>query len=230
MNEGKLVPTVRTTFSVYDMTKAMIEAWQEIYGVLPQKKSICVMLGQWSIETGVGKYCFNNNIGNVKKLNGFDYFALDNVWEIINGKKVILPRTDPGSWFVSFPTLKDGVKHHMMFLKNKRYKMSWVAVENGDPVLFARLLKQQGYYTASEADYIRAVSGFYNQYMRSNDFEKIIEELSKPITTEMIPQPQSITSIQSPEAEHAVKNIEVGNFELSIWQKVQDKFYNLFKK
>jgi len=175
----KRVPTVKTNFDRYEFTSSMIKAWREIYGQLPDKKSIAVIYAQWSGETGQGMSCWNFNIGNVKAadVNGsiIEYCVLNNVWEIIGGKKVILPPENPGSWFRSFPTLDDGVRHHFSFLRSK-YKIAWSAVEAGDPVEFSKKLREKGYYTASLESYVKSMNWFFDQFMKSNYFEEFLKK------------------------------------------------------
>ncbi len=169
---AKLVPTVRTTYTVPQLVLAFVEAWNRMYKQVPKKESIGVIYAQNALETGSTSSMWNNNIGNVKYLaNAIDteateYCMLANTWEIINGKKVTFQPPSPVTWFRSFRTLADGVVYHFNFLRNKRYQSSWVAVEKGDPALFAHLLKLKGYYTAAEADYVKLMMYHYNQFMK----------------------------------------------------------------
>lgn len=184
------VPTVKTNFTIADFVKSLVIVWQQMYGELPQKKQLAVIYAQWSIETGQGKSCWNNNIGNVKYIpsknksdSDIQYMMLKNVWEIINGKKVIFQPPHQATWFRSFPTLIDGVTFHLDFLKNKRYKKAWSAIEAGNPGNFAHLLKVANYYTAPEADYVRAVTLYFNKFMKDDVFEKVIESITPPALT-----------------------------------------------
>lgn len=177
----KRVPTIKTIFSIEQLIEAIIKAWQQIYNTIPKKQSVAIIYSQWALETGQGKYCWNNNIGNTKAVDNInsiiEYCVLNNVWEIINGKKVLIPPTNPGSWFRSFSTLTDGAIFHLDFLKNHRYKKAWTAVESGNPIDFAHLLKLEKYYTAPEANYTKAIAIFFNKFMKDTTFEKIIASL-----------------------------------------------------
>lgn len=179
----KKMETIKTTCSKSELIKGFVDGWIKQFGKIPSKESIGVLYAQNSLETGGTKYMWNWNIGNVKAVDKpneiVEYCVLNNVWEIINGKKIILSPNDPGSWFRSFPTLADGVGHHFNFLKNNRYKHAWTAVEAGNPAAFAHLLKVAGYYTASEADYVKLMNSFFNQYMKSNDYENAVNNNPK---------------------------------------------------
>jgi len=178
----KRVPTVKSTFTKLDFVEAMIHAWKESYDAYPNKKQISIIFAQWSIETGQGTYCWNNNIGNSKAADVagqiIEYCALNGVWEIINGKRVELKSENPGSWFRSFPTLDLGVEHHFNLLRNKRYTIAWAQVEAGSPSGFSKLLRQQGYYTAPEADYTRAVTAYSDAFMKVTLFEQALANVT----------------------------------------------------
>lgn len=178
-----LVPTVQTTYSQLELCKGLIKVWYSEFNTVPSKASVGVILAQNAIETG-GKYFWNNNLGNVKvgqddPNNIIDYCMLRNVWEIENGKKVVYQPPARQTWFRSFPTLEDGIKFHLQLLRNNRYKVAWPAVESGDVALFARLLRQQGYYTASEKDYINGMMVHFNSYKTSGNYERAIAEFKQ---------------------------------------------------
>lgn len=190
---GNLVPTVRTTYTEYDIVKALIQGWIANEGKAPNQRQIGVIWAQNSLETGQSFSMWNNNVANVKyteAAGAVDYCMLANVWEIVNGKKVMFQPPNPATWFRSFPTLADGVTFQINFLKNKRYKTAWTAVESGNPAAFAHLLKLAGYYTAPEQDYVAAMNGFFNKFMRDQTFAKALADVQKPAiveTPEMVP-------------------------------------------
>jgi len=182
---AQLVPTVRTSYTKFEIIKGFIQGWQKQFGTMPRKKSIAVLWSQNALETGSTTSMWNNNIGNVKYIQNtnvlenenIQYMMLSNVWEILEGKKVIFQPPHKATWFRSFPTLADGVSFHLDFLKNKRYKKAWVAVEAGSPIDFAHLLKLSNYYTASEIDYAKALASYFNNFMKDDTFEKVMESL-----------------------------------------------------
>lgn len=215
------VPTVRTTCTDAELCEALILAWQSIYNVLPQKKSIAVIISQHNVETGSGISCWNWNLGNEKAADvagqNVEYCALTGVWEIINGKKVILPPENPGSWFRSFKTLKEGVAFHIDFLKNHRYKNAWTAIEQGDPAGFAHLLKMAKYYTAPEADYVKLMLVFFNKFMKDQTFESVIAKLN----TQIVEQPIMTTNQPVVDNGQVVPPSKIGG--------ILNGFFNLFK-
>ena len=169
------VPTVRTSFSVPDFITSLIKTWYGIYNSVPTKAQIGVIYSQWGIETGLGTYTWCFNIGNIKAADipnqTVKYCALNGVYEIVNGQRVEIPSTSPAAWFRAFDTLDDGVAFYVSFLRNARYKTSWSAIEQGDPILFAHLLKVAGYYTADESIYANGLKYYFNQFMQSTIFD-----------------------------------------------------------
>lgn len=183
---AKLVPAQRTKYTQQDMIKAFVVAWHKEFGEFPKKESIGVLYAQNALETGGTVSMWNNNVGNVKFVaksdptldEGKEYTMLSNVWEIIGGKKVIFNPPHTATWFRSFPTLADGIADHLVFLKTKRYKTAWSAVESGNPAAFAHLLKINLYYTAPEADYVKLMNFYFAKYMKDDTFEKTVKELT----------------------------------------------------
>jgi hypothetical protein len=184
-----LVPTIKTSYNGTEMIEGFVKGWFKQFNTVPKKESIGVIWSQNSIETGSTTSMWNNNIGNVKFVpssnpeddNGKQYMMLDNVWEIISGKKIMYQPPHQETWFRAFPTLEDGVSFHLDFLKNHRYKNAWAAIEAGDPAQFAHLLKVAKYYTAPETDYINAMNSYFKKFMKDNAFENIVAALNPKI-------------------------------------------------
>jgi hypothetical protein len=193
---AKLVDTVRTKCSQLELISGFVEGWLKQFGEMPSKKSIGVIYAQNTLETGGSTSMWNYNIGNVKFVasknaaddDGKMYMMLNNVWEMVGGKKIIFQPPHPATWFRAFDTLADGVAFHFNFLKNKRYKTAWSAVESGDPAAFAHLLRVAGYYTAPEADYVKLMNFHFNKYMKETIYEDVVAKL-KPAA---VPEPETV--------------------------------------
>lgn len=218
----KVVPTVRTKFSTQDLTKSLIESWHDSYNELPKKEQIGVIFSQWALETGLGNSCWNFNLGNVKAVDDpnsiIEYCMLSNVWEIINGQKVIFQPPHPATWFRAFPTLKDGVMFHLDFLKNHRYKSSWSAIEAGDPAQFAHLLKMQHYYTAPEADYVKAMNIYFKKFMADPTFEQVIAQYNPaPVVPAPTPDPVVVAPSPPPPPAPANNTSGIGDVISKVW-------------
>lgn len=175
-----LVPTIKTSYSKEDLIKSFILSWKELFGEIPSKESIAILLAQHNCETGeFSNYSWNNNLFNVKaNLNeNIEYMFLNNVWEMISGKKVIFQPPNPACAFRSFTTLTDGVKFQLNLLKNGRYKSAWQFIESGDPKSFVKALKDAHYFTASLESYTNLVMNFFNKHMKDQTYENVIKNL-----------------------------------------------------
>lgn len=176
------VPVVRTVCSPKQYAHAFIKAWRGLgYDSYPTQAQCGVLYAQWMVETS-GRACWNWNIGNVKVSQsqvdaGVPWLDLPGTWEIIAGKRVVLPEGHPGRRFRAFDSLDDAMREHLAFLRNKRYAPSWPFVEAGDPDGFARAIKTQGYYTASADDYARIMVAAFRQWMQSTAYPDALAEV-----------------------------------------------------
>jgi hypothetical protein len=173
----KRLPAERTPVTALEMYRAVTAAWGIAFpDAQPLKRdSVLVLLAQWAIETGRGKFMWNYNIGNIKSVEGdqhdFTFLTTSEVISIEAARKehdarplttriewenqekmiasiVVLP-DHPWARFRAFISLEAGCVDYLRFLHNK-FATSWVAVDAGDPGLFAHLLKVHGYYTGPE--------------------------------------------------------------------------------
>lgn len=162
---GDRVKRVRTEVSESQMKSAVSEAWNELFGSMPSKEQIALVLAQNSLETGNRKSMWNFNVGNIttdgkSQYNYFDDLTTDEqikpgVWEKRNLK------------YRAYSSLKDGAKDYLRLLSGKHYSNAWQHIMTPDPIAFSKALKQSGYYTANEAPYTKALNSLYNQYVRS---------------------------------------------------------------
>jgi hypothetical protein len=151
-----------TPASASDMFAALSAAWAERFQAEPRPESIYILVAQWALETGWGKYMHAFNIGNVKSVpsdgRDYTYFACD---EFIGGKHVWFYPDQPGCRFRAYETLKEGAVDYLATIYD-HYKVAWSAVEAGDPAAYAHLLKTKGYYTASEESYTKTMKSVFN--------------------------------------------------------------------
>jgi hypothetical protein len=169
------VPIQRTPVAMSDYARALLKAWRSETGDLPTKQAAGVLWAQYMIETG-GAACWCFNLGNLKVTQaqvdaGVPWFDLPGTWEIVNGKRVVLPEGDPGRRFRAYASLDEAMVEHMRLLRNRRYKAAWPAVETGDVMAFARLLKAGGYFTASAEDYGGGMMWHYRKWLSSTVYE-----------------------------------------------------------
>jgi hypothetical protein len=166
----KFLPDTLTKASATDMYAALAAAWEEMFDSEPKRESLLLLLAHWDLETGAGTSMHCWNVGNSKSVEGDGYdWTHFRCWEKIGNKKVWFDPPHPQTRFRAFHTLQDGVSDYLKML-NKRFHMSWSAVQAGDPEAFARLLKKQRYYTADENEYARVMWQRFNAYVKKIPF------------------------------------------------------------
>lgn len=83
----------------------------------------------------------------------------------------------PATWFRSYPSLTVAMTEHLDLLEKRRYAGAWPAVVAGDVPLFAKKLKERGYYTSSEASYARGMQGWYDRYVASGAYPRALSAI-----------------------------------------------------
>lgn len=153
----QLHPT-RTPLVPPHVREALARAWPDA-----PPNAIAVLMAQIGLETGWNS-CVCWNLGNVKAAaNGPVPWCSFATVEFVNGKRVELAAGAPGTSFRAFATLDEGIAFYFEFLQ-KKFARSWPAVLAGDPLEFARLLREQDYYTAPLADYQAGLERIFNDW------------------------------------------------------------------
>jgi hypothetical protein len=179
------LPDQKTPVTRQEVLEALWGAWAVYFNAIPKKESIWVLMSQWALETGWSSSMHCYNLGNVKSRDGdgydYTYFACNEILpkasaEKLQAKdpkraKITSYRSDgtaiiwfypdhPGCRFRAFSTLQEGALDHLVILV-KKFDKAWSAVAEGDPAKFAHLLKVQGYYTADETSYSKALTSIF---------------------------------------------------------------------
>ena len=168
------VPTKKTPMSFNEAMSSLKSAWMSVMGSEPSQRTICILIAQWALETGRGKYMMNFNFGGIKP--GSSYSGLVTPYRTTEGygatKEYI---TD---YFRAYNSAEDGAKDYISFLK-RNYSDALAAAKQEDPEKFVHALKSHGYFTGSESEYTSAVKSIANEA-----FSKKFENLpSSPSTT-----------------------------------------------
>lgn len=152
---------------------AFYDSWHYSQG-RSSKLAAAILYAQFAFETGRGKYCYNWNLGNLRK-GGWtgNVFELPTAWEIVNGKRVVV-----GGYFRAFLSLSEGMDHHLYFLSTLyRYarafavlvEASITACDKPAILRLARLfvieLKKGGYFTGDEEEYARGVTSIALEFL-----------------------------------------------------------------
>lgn len=149
-------------------------AWIGLFGEVPKKESIWLIVAHAKLECGL-KYVHNYNLGNIKSRDGdgydYQFFTCGEELPLATAQKAVkddarvtIVRTygsmasvritpkHPWCRFRAFETLEDGMSDHLHMIHG-RFKAAWPAVIAGDPAAYSHALRVQHYYTADEAKY-----------------------------------------------------------------------------
>jgi hypothetical protein len=165
---AQLIPDLLTHCTALEFARAVRGGLETLNGTTPTPEHVCVLTAQSALESGRWRSMHRFNPGNIKASESYEYmycqFACD---EIINGKIQKFFPPHPQTNFRAFYDLEVGVLDYLRFLSRRaRYAQAWAAASRGDPAAFIRALHSAGYFTASEAPYLKAVVSLFNEYRR----------------------------------------------------------------
>lgn len=187
------VEAVRTPTDPAALGRALALAWFKLWGQMPGRPSINLLMAQWAQETSRGRSCFNFCLGNVKATDKWEgdycerpcnellteaqansaFFRAgkqaDGTADVVFGATVGGLRIvwfhppNPASRFRAFATLEEGAVDYLSILAD-RFSGAWGDVVAGDPVRFAQSLKTLRYFTADVGEYARGLSSLAKEY------------------------------------------------------------------
>jgi hypothetical protein len=156
VSEPRELPCVATPCSPGELAPALVEAWRSTTGDEPSRGSILLLLAQWALETGWGRYCYCWNLGNYRAVRGECWTYLPRCSEVVGGVERFYRRDVPAERemcrFAAWESLDDAARFWLGKLRS-RFARAWPAVLSGSPAEYGRQLKAAGYYTADEAHY-----------------------------------------------------------------------------
>lgn len=137
------VPALKTPIDREDLSNKLANT------IKPEdRKAVGPLFAQIMHETGGGKSLYGFNVGGIKGKNG-KVMAL-NTGEGEGGKERIKAN------FRAYDNLDEGLDDYVATLQAD-FPKAWEAAKTGDAGAFARALKEEGYYTDSEANYARGL-------------------------------------------------------------------------
>ena len=198
------VEAVRTPATPADVGAALGRAWYRLFGAMPERASIDLLLAQWALETSRGRSCYGWNLGNVKATAAWDGDFCERACNELLGQRDAeaalsraAPRTDgPGSdvllggtvgslrivWFYPpNPASRfrafdtlEAGALDYLSLLADRFSGAWGDVLTGDARRFAQTLRALRYYTAPVETYATALVSL------AREFSHLSIDLSPP--------------------------------------------------
>jgi hypothetical protein len=175
------VPPQITTPEPHAVAPAYFDELLRLTNGTPSHKAVAVLLGQYALETGNGKSCYNWNLGNIKA--GTEYDGLYTcirlnerlkqadgsyayVWFSPEGeerpkgnviKSYDVPPGHPQTRMRAHETLADGVRAKLEFLSKPHWRPALEVALTGDAAAYVTKVRALGYFTAELGPYQRAV-------------------------------------------------------------------------
>lgn len=147
------VPTQATPVSRGAIRDAIGRAYHRLHGSEASAGLLDTLTAHASVETAAGRKMMNFNFAGIKGRSPEGATARYRTFEILDGKRVNL--TDG---FRAYSSLEAGATDYLKLLEG-RYRAALAPAAEGDLKGFAEALRAKGYYTASAADYTRALEG-----------------------------------------------------------------------
>lgn len=192
---GRRVQRIMANVPEPQMTQALIAGWHDLFGFVPTRQQIAMVLAQNDLETNSRKAMWNYNVGNITTDgNGsYDYFDDLTTNEQMN----------PGSWkkmrlkYRAYPDLLSGVKDYLHVISTGRYASAWQHILHPDPAAFSKSLKASGYYTANEAPYTKLLTNLYNRNSHSDSYQLAMSGKVNPYRHHSVQQePSELASLE----------------------------------
>lgn len=187
---AKRLEDVKTPVGTEPLFVALWRAWVNMLEEMPTRDGVLLLVAHWALETGWGKSMHCYNLGNIKSREGdgrdFCFFACGEEVSLAQAEKwvkeapglveikrryadgngsarasVWVKPDHPACRFRAYETLDEGAVDYLLLLR-RRFSKAWPFVLAGDPVGFVHAIKQQGYFTASEATYAASVRTIFS--------------------------------------------------------------------
>lgn len=160
---------ISTSLTEDELAYYLRQAWCELYGANATKEQLCILWCHTSLETGRGKFIYNNNYGNIKRRDGQPYTSYK-CNEILNGKPQWFEPYHPQTFFQSWDSATEGAKAYLQFLNKPRYADALSALKEGSIIKYCAKLKEGGYFTADLNYYTNLMLKLSKSFEKKSDY------------------------------------------------------------
>lgn len=164
---GKQVPKTSTPVSDAQMSQAISNVWQRLFGTPASPEQVHIIMAQNAIETGRNRKSMHNyNVGNIiVGTTNHDYFLGGDWMYADKAQTVKKPITQK---FRAYNSLEEGVQDYLNLLsKSKRYANAWQHIMNPNIRAYSKALHDAGYYGAKEEEYTKGLLAQYNSFSKT---------------------------------------------------------------
>jgi hypothetical protein len=154
---------VITVVTADEAAAAISEGYRRLEGKRPTAAILALLLAQWALETGNGKYVHNFNFGNVKRYGSTPYYQYFRCNEIIDGVTKWFDPPAPECAFAAYKNAADGAEAFVKTLRNRAHW--WKGLQSGNIGTFNTALSTAPkYYTASPSLYLTGLQNRVDAY------------------------------------------------------------------
>lgn len=170
----KELPAKKTPLTEKEAAIALNNAWKDIFGEYPKRATLGLLWAQCALETGRWRHMWGYNFGNVKannRYNGYcQYYRCSELLKV-NGrlKEVWFEPKHHQTRFRAYRNAVDGAKDYVRFLLKNRYKESLHELIEGNVENYTRMLKKNGYFTASLNLYLKGMTRLNAEFHRREE-------------------------------------------------------------
>lgn len=177
---GKQVPKTSTPVSDAQMSQAITNVWQRLFGTPPSKEQVYIIMAQNAIETGRNRKSMHNyNVGNIiVGTTNHDYFLGGDWMYADKAQTVKKPITQK---FRAYTSLEAGVEDYLKLLSSsKRYASAWKHIMSPNIRAYSKALHDAGYYGAKEEEYTKGLMAQYNSFNKGNSYSAQPSQQAQP--------------------------------------------------
>jgi flagellum-specific peptidoglycan hydrolase FlgJ len=165
-SKTRTIAACATHLSGGEAAASLATAYENVFHEPPSPATLRVLVAQWSHETGGGRAMMNYNFGGIK---GSSPSGLSAAYLTTEGQgQSAVKLTDR---FRAYGSAIEGATDYVKFLST-RFSGAMAEARQGNPEGFVRALKQGGYFTGSEEDYVRSVTRLTEQ-ARASGFDAV---------------------------------------------------------
>jgi hypothetical protein len=173
---GETIPNKLTPLDADQAAQAISAAYERIEGSKPKPKILRLLLGQWALETGNGKFIHNFNYGNVKATANTPLVQYFRCSEILDGREQFFDPPDPHCAFAAYRNADDGAE---AFIKTLKHRPNWWnGLQTGTAEGFVEGLSTQpmAYFTANPDKYRDVL------VERADNYDDVAKKYGKALT------------------------------------------------
>lgn len=151
LREGAVAPK-HTVLTKDQAATALARAFKTVTGRDASDKTLTLLTAQWGLETGNGAAMMNYNFGGIKGRGPSGLYTSYKTKEGSGASEITIVDK-----FRAYASAEEGATDYVRVLRD-RFPKAFEAAQTGEARAFVHALKTEGYFTADEETYTRAIA------------------------------------------------------------------------